>query len=82
MRQFLDIVEERLGPLDVLSTTRASCTSACWPTRTTRARAVRSTLGASEAVRFELRGSGVDVSCVLPVVLPVVVRTRWLIPNQ
>jgi short-subunit dehydrogenase len=26
-------------------------------------------LGASEAVRFELRGSGVDISCVLPVIV-------------
>jgi NADP-dependent 3-hydroxy acid dehydrogenase YdfG len=119
MRHFLDVVEERLGPLDVLvnnagimhvgafaeeddaSTHRQVDINVhgvlhgmkeALPRMTARHRGhivnIASTagrggfagaatysgtkhfvVGASEALRFELRGSGVDVSCVLPVVV-------------
>jgi short-subunit dehydrogenase len=119
MRHFLDIVEERLGPLDVLvnnagimhlgtlveeddASTRRQVDinvhgvlhgmKEALPRMKARRRGhvvnIASTagrggfagaatysgtkhfvVGASEAVRFELRGSGVDISCVLPVVV-------------
>ena len=119
MRHFLDIVEERLGPLDVLvnnagimhlgsldaeddASTRRQVDinvhgvlhgmKEALPRMKPRHRGhivnIASTagrggfagaatysgtkhfvVGASEAVRFELRGSGVDISCMLPVVV-------------
>jgi short-subunit dehydrogenase len=119
MRHFLDVVEERLGPLDVLVNNAGIMHLGAFaeeddasarrqvdinvhgvlhgmkealPRMTARHRGhivnIASTagrggfagaatysgtkhfvLGASEALRFELRGSGVEVSCVLPVVV-------------
>ncbi|MDX6678974.1 MAG: hypothetical protein QOE31_3026 [Solirubrobacteraceae bacterium] len=119
VRHFLDIVEQRLGPLDALvnnagimhlgalvdeddASTRRQVDinvhgvlhgmKEALPRMTARHRGhlvnIASTagrggfagaatysgtkhfvVGASEAVRFELRGSGVDISCVLPVVV-------------
>jgi NADP-dependent 3-hydroxy acid dehydrogenase YdfG len=119
VRHFLDIVEERLGPLDVLvynagimhlgsladeddASTRRQVDinvhgvlhgmKEALPRMQARHRGhvvnIASTagrggfagaatysgtkhfvVGASEAVRFELRGSGVDISCMLPVVV-------------
>ncbi len=119
MRNFLDVVEERLGPLDVLvnnagimhlgalvdeddaSTRRqvdvnvhgvlhgmkeavarmkarrcghvvniaSTAGRGGFAGAATYSGTKHFVVGASEAVRFELRGSGVDVSCVLPVVV-------------